>query len=125
MIAAFEMRACCLEVRTALLVHEPRRRIAEPARGRAFSWHPFGFGKQRPAIAEPPQDVVQSCRDADQLGLGRAVEIGTAIADRPLETAVLVQHDSGRHQTRPRDIVRKPRFLAAVFGKTQHASAPL
>src|SRR3546814_10704770 len=51
------------------------------------------------------QRTVQARRHRDQLRSGRAVQVRPAEASGALERTVLVQHDAGRDQPRPRQVV--------------------
>jgi len=79
------MRAVSTEGGMTLLVDEPGRSVLKSRPGILVGRNPFGLEEKRPSRAEPLQDVVEPRRDRDELGLCGAVEIGSAIADRPLK----------------------------------------
>ena len=63
--------------------------------------------------------------DGDQLGLGGAVEVGAAIAQRALERAILVEDDAGSPPGTPRADSRQGRSSCGGIRQVQHVSAPL
>src|SRR3546814_13992689 len=95
-----------LERGTALPVDQPGRRIGELGRRIAGRGVTLGLEEQRPARAEAPQHVVEPRADGDEFGLRRALQVGPAEAEGPLEAAVLVEQHAGRDERRPRQVVR-------------------
>lgn len=123
-IAAFEMGSLRLEGGAALGIDEPARRIGKDAVGIARRSAPFGFEEQSPPAAEAPQGIVRPRTGRDQLGLGRAFEIGAAEGKYAQEAPVLVEHDSRRHQRCPWQVIGKPLGTVAIFLEVQHAKYP-
>jgi len=80
--------------------------------------------KQRPAGAETLQRIVGAGAETDKFGLCGAFQVGTAKAEATLETAVLVEHDTGRDQCRPGQKIGKPIGLVTVFTNVQHRHHP-
>src|SRR3546814_6808138 len=117
MAAALEMRPGRLEVRSALLVHKPRCSVGETAIGIGERLAPFGFEEEYPACAQPLEHVVDARAGADQLRLRRALQVGAAKCERPLEAAVLVEYDAWRKQCSPGQVVGEPVRARAVFRK--------
>src|SRR5690348_12416121 len=109
----------------ALLIDQPRREISKTSGRIAMRGNALGLEEQGPALAETLQSIVEARRHGDQLRLGGAVEVGTAVAQGALKTAVLVEHDAGRDQARPGEIVRQVSVAAAILGEVQHDRAPL
>jgi hypothetical protein len=80
-IAALVVGAVGTEGSKSFLVDEPGDRIGE-VRTRVFVGRDtLGLEEQCPAGAKALQDVVQPSGNGDELGLCRAVEVGTAVAD--------------------------------------------
>src|SRR6185437_13470646 len=113
--------ASVLEACQALLVEEPGGGVRKAAVRIAGRLDPFGLEEERPARPEALEHVVGPGRDCDELGVGRAFNIGPAIGEGALETAVLVENDAGRDQRRPWQVVGKPVGTTAVFAKVQHS----
>ena len=124
-IAAFMVGAVGAEGGVALLIDQPRGGIGKAGTGILVGRHAFGFEEQRPAGTEALQDIIEPRTYRYELGLGGAVEVGAAIAQRALERAILVEHDAGTDQAGPGHVVVEADSLAAVFGQVQHDSAPL
>ena len=120
MIAALIMSAFRLEAAAPLAVDQPGGDIREAAVGVAKRRAPLGFEEQRPSAAEPPEHVVGARRRGDQLGLGGALEVGSAEREGPLEAAVLVEDDAIGDQRRPRQMVGQPVGGVAIFSQAQH-----
>src|SRR3546814_12440801 len=85
------MRPGRLEVRSALLVHKPRCSVGETAIGIGERLAPFGFEEEYQACAQPLEHVVDARAGADQLRLRRALQVGAAKCERPLDAAVLFE----------------------------------
>ena len=80
--------------------------------------------EDRPTRPKPPESVVETPGDGDQLCLDRAVEIRAAESRRALKTAVLVEDDAFAKQRGPREEIGEPGIAIAVFGKVHHGRAP-
>src|SRR5436309_2884134 len=102
------MRAFGLEPRATLLINQPRSSVRKVAVGIVERFAPLSLEEQRPAGTEPLQDIVDARTRGDQLGLGRALEIGSAKRQRALKAAILVEDDTVGDQRRPRQMVGKP-----------------
>ncbi len=82
---ALEMRAFRLEHCAPLAVDEERDRVRKAAFRIAGRLAAQRFNKQCPARAQALQRVVEPGTDGDELGIGRAVEIGAAVPARALQ----------------------------------------
>ena len=111
-VPAFMVGAVGAEGGVTLLVDQPRRRIGKAGAGILVGRDALGLEEQGPAGAEALQDVVEPRADRDELGLGGAVEVGAAVAQRALERAVLVEDDAGSDQAGPRQVVVEADGLA-------------
>src|SRR5690242_11879405 len=109
----------------ALLINQPRRRVRKAGSGILVGWDPLRLEEQGPSRAEALEHIVEPGGDRDELGLSCAIKVGTTVAQRALERAILVEHDTGSDQARPRQVIAERRGLLSVFGQAQHASAPL
>ena len=118
------MRAFLLELRLALGIDQGRDGIGKAAFGIAVGGIALRLDEDRPAGAEPAQRVVEPRRGADQLGRCCGIEIRPAKARRPLEAAVLVEHDAFSDQRRPGQEVGEPSRALAVFGEIHHRLPP-
>src|SRR6185295_10044536 len=98
----------------ALLIDQPRRRVGEAGTGILVGGNALGLEEQRPSRAEALEDVVEPRRDGDQLGIGSAVEVRAAVAQRPLERPVLVEDDAGPDQAGPWQVVGENSRLLPV-----------
>src|SRR3546814_3189704 len=85
---------------------------------------PLGVEEQCPAAAEPLERIVRPRTGADQLGLGRGFEIGTAEGEHPQAAAVLVEHHAGRDQRCPGQMIGEAFGAIAIFAQAQHAKYP-
>src|SRR6185436_1520102 len=124
-IAALVVGAVGAEGGVAFLVDEPRRGVGEAGAGILVGRDALRLEEQRPAVAEALEHVVEPRGDGDELGLCRAVQVGTTVSERALERAVLVENDAGSDQTGPGQVVAQADSLLAVFGEVQHRRAPL
>ena len=86
---------------------------------------PLSFEKERPARPEPAEHIVHARHDRNELGLCGAFKVGAAIAERCLETAILVEEDARRHKTGPGEIICEQLWCLGVFSKVQHLRYPL
>jgi len=111
------MHAGALERGTPLLVDEPGGGIGEVALRIARRLAPLGLEVQRPARAEALEHIACAGAGADQLGLGRALQVGAAEPTSALKTAVLVEHHSRRDQCRPRQVIREPVGRPTIFAQ--------
>ena len=124
-VATLVMGAIGAEGGVAFLVDEPGGGVGEARAGILVGGHALGLEEQRPAVAEALKHIVQTRGDGDELRLGGTVEVGTTVAQRALEGAVLVEDDAGPDEAGPRQVVAQTGGLLAVFGEVQHRSAPL
>ena len=124
MVAAFIMLPFAQERGAPLLIDEPGGSIGKAAVGIGGRFAPFGIEEHRPAGAEPLQHVVRPRAGRDQLGLGGGFKIGSAEPQCSLEAAVLVEHDAGRDERRPGQMVRQPVGAVAIFRNVQHEKYP-
>jgi hypothetical protein len=119
-IPALEMRACFLELRAAFGVDETGRGVGEAALGIVVRGVALRLDEDRPAGAETPQRIVEACRDGDELGRRRWIEIGSAEACGALEGAVLVQDDAALDECRPGQEVGEALAAMAILGEVHH-----
>ena len=118
------LRRLLREGGTSFLVHQPRRGVWKDRDGITERLEPVCFEEERPAGPEAAQHVVEAGADRQQLGFGRALEVGAAEAKAPLETAVFVQDHASRNEGGPRQMVCQPIGNLSVFADIQHASHP-
>src|SRR3546814_6149031 len=109
----------------ALLIDEPGRGVRKAAVRIGGCLAPFGLEAERPASAEALQHVVSPRAGRDQLGLGGGYEVGSAEAEHPQDTAVIVEHESGSDQPCPGEMIHQPVGTVAIFGKVQPESTTL
>ena len=116
-----EMPSRFFERCAAFLVDQPGRGVA-PGAFRIGDGRPaVGFDMQRPAGAEPAEEIVHACGDGDQFLRGRTFKVRAAIRNRALEAAILVEDDAGRDQAGPFEMVGERSRAGAIFTKVQHA----
>jgi hypothetical protein len=121
MIGALEMLpALAFEGSAPFFIDEPGGWVGEPGFGIAERFDPLRLEEQRPARAEPAQDIVRPSAGRDEFCLCRAFEVGTAKTQGPLEAAILVEDDTGCDQRRPRQMVGEAIGAVAIFGEVQH-----
>ena len=118
------MGAFGLEHGAALAVDQERDRVWEAAFGIPGRFVAKRFDEQCPAGAQALQRVIGSGTYRDELGIGRAVEIGAAEPARALQRAVLVEHDPGCDEPRPRQVVGEQHPPGSVFAEVEHAVSP-
>ena len=116
-IGTLEMGAFFGELRGALALDQGRGRIGEVAFRIVLRCPADRFDKDRPARSQTAQRAVETGRGRNELGRGRAVEIGPPEAGRALKAAVLVEHHAGRDQRRPGQEVGEAVSLVPVFAK--------
>ncbi len=121
---ALEVCAFGIEHGATLAVDEEGDRVREAAFRITGGLVAQRFDEERPAGAQPLQRVVEPGTYGDELGIGRAVEIGAAEPARALQRAVLVEHDPGCDEPRPRQVVREQHAPGSVFAEVEHPCLP-
>lgn len=116
------MAAIARKVGPSLFVDEPGDRIGKQAARIMLGRMAIGLDMQHPARGQAPQRIVQARGGSDQLGLGGTFQVGAAVAQGPLERAVLVQYDAGSDQACPREPVGNPGRLVLIFTQVQHGA---
>ncbi len=71
------------------------------------------------------QNIIDAGRDTHQLGFGRAIEVWSAVADRPLEAAILVEDNARSDQACPGQPIRQPIGVAAELSSSSACEPPL
>src|SRR5260370_651338 len=71
------------------------------------------------------QRVVEPGTYGDELGISCAVEIGAAEQAGALQRAVLVEHDPGCGEPRPRQIICQQHAPGSVFAEVEHVQSPV
>ncbi len=122
-IARHEMRASFLELGLALGIDQCGSRIGKLAVGIGGGLGALCLNEDRPAGAKTAHGVVDTTGDRDQFGGHSRIQIRPAKLCRPLEAAILVQHNAGTDQGCPWQIVGKPSRGAAIFGEVHHFRA--
>ena len=118
--AALEMASRFEKGRAPFLFDNPTRRFRERAVGIVVGGTAVSFDEQCPAGAEALECVIEPGRDCNQLGLGCTVEIRPAEPCGALQAAILVEHDAGRDQARPR--AENPEAAGGVRDRRQGSS---
>ena len=96
-----EMPARFLEGRAAFFIHEPGGRFAPDAFRIGDGRPAVGLDMQRPAGAEPAEEIVHAGCDGYAFFRRRAFKIGSAIETGPLQAAILVEDDARSDQAGP------------------------
>ena len=116
-----EMTSRLLEGRPAFLVHQPGGRVSPDAFGIGDGRSAVGFNMQRPAGAEPAEEIVHACGDGDEFLRRQTFKVRAAIGDGALEAAILVEDDAGCDEAGPFEMVCQRGRAGAVLSEVQHA----
>ena len=116
-----EMPACFLECCAAFLVDQPGGRVAPGTFGIGHRWPAVGLDMEGPAGSEAAKELVHARGDGNQFFRRRTFEVWTAISDRALQAAILVEDNAGRDQAGPFEMVGERGRAGAVFSEVQHA----
>ena len=103
-----------------LFVDEPGDGIGKIRFGIAERFDPFGLEEERPARAEAAQHIVRLAQAATSSASVALSRSGPRKQKRPLKASVLVEHDAGCDEGRPRQMVGQTIGAIAVFGEVQH-----
>ncbi len=124
-VAVLEMRPVfTTEGRAPFRVHQPRGPIGEFRNRIVERRNALRPEEGRPSRAEAFQDVVETRARPHQFSVRRAFQIRSPELKRPLEPAVLVEHNAGRDQRGPRQMIGQLLPCAPVFPDIQHAKCP-
>src|SRR5690606_24200891 len=104
-IARHEMRPGFLETRLALGIDQSRGRIWKATVRIGRGLRALCLDEDRPAGAKTPHGVVDATGNRNQFGGDSRIQIRPAKLRRPLETAILVEHNAGTDQGCPWQIV--------------------
>jgi len=114
----------------AFFIHQCRYRIGKPTLWVTTSriiacWMALSFKKQRPARTKTAQYIIDPRASGNQLRFSSTFKVRPAKLCRTLETAILVENNTGRDKAGPGQIISQQRRALLVFTQVQHERTPL